>query len=29
VGITFLAELTDLRGREKLRGYEVYSLIAF
>jgi len=29
VGITFLAELTDLKGREKLRGYEVYSLIAF
>lgn len=29
IGMVFLAELTDLRGREKLKEYEVYSLIAF
>jgi adenine phosphoribosyltransferase len=29
VGITFLAELTFLNGREKLKGYDVHSLIAF
>jgi len=29
VGILFLIELVDLKGREKLKGYPVYSLIEF
>lgn len=29
VGIAFLIELTDLRGKEKLKGYPVYSLIKY
>lgn len=29
VGIAFLIELTFLRGREKLDGYDVYSLIQY
>ena len=29
VGIAFLIELTDLKGREKLVGYPVYSLIKY
>ena len=29
VGIAFLIELVDLRGREKLKDYPVYSLIKF
>jgi len=29
VGIIFLIELTELKGREKLKGYPVYSLIKF
>ena len=29
VGIAFLIELTDLKGREKLKKYPVYSLIKF
>lgn len=29
VGIAFLIELTDLKGREKLKGYPVYSLIKY
>jgi adenine phosphoribosyltransferase len=28
-GIAFLIELTDLKGREKLKGYLVYSLIKY
>jgi adenine phosphoribosyltransferase len=29
IGIIFLIELKDLRGRDKLKGYPVYSLIKF
>jgi adenine phosphoribosyltransferase len=29
VAIAFLIELTDLKGRDKLKGYPVYSLIKF
>jgi adenine phosphoribosyltransferase len=29
VGLAFLIELRSLRGQEKLRGYDVYSLIGF
>ncbi len=29
VGIEFLIELTDLRGREKLKGYPVHSIVKF
>jgi len=29
VGICFLIELTELSGREKLKGYPVYSLIKY
>ncbi len=29
VGIAFLIELADLKGREKLKGYPLYSLIKF
>jgi len=29
LGIIFLIELKDLKGREKLKGYPVYSLIKF
>jgi adenine phosphoribosyltransferase len=29
MGIAFLIELTGLRGREKLKGYPVYSLIKY
>jgi len=29
VGIAFLIELVDLKGRDKLRGYPIYSLIKF
>jgi len=29
VGIAFLIELTDLKGRNKLKGYPVYSLIKY
>lgn len=29
VGCAFLIELTDLKGRDKLQGYDVYSLISY
>lgn len=29
IGIVFLIELLDLKGREKLKGYPVYSLIKY
>lgn len=29
IGIAFLIELTDLKGRDKLKGYPVYSLIKY
>ncbi|RJP67900.1 MAG: adenine phosphoribosyltransferase [Candidatus Abyssobacteria bacterium SURF_17] len=29
VGLDFLIELTELAGREKLKGYEVFSLVQF
>jgi adenine phosphoribosyltransferase len=29
IGICFLIELTELNGREKLKGYPVYSLIKY
>lgn len=29
IGIAFLIELTDLKGREKLKDYPVYSLIKY
>jgi adenine phosphoribosyltransferase len=29
VGIAFLIELVDLHGRDKLKGYDVYSMIQF
>jgi len=29
VGFVFLIELTDLRGIDKLKGYEVFSLIEY
>jgi len=29
VGVCFLIELTDLRGRDKLKGYPLYSLIKY
>ena len=29
IGIAFLIELADLKGREKLKGYEVFSLIKY
>jgi adenine phosphoribosyltransferase len=29
VGIAFLIELTDLKGKNKLKGYPVYSLIKY
>lgn len=29
VGIAFLIELVDLKGREKLNGYNVYSLLTY
>lgn len=29
VGIAFLIELADLKGREKLNGYSVYSLLTY
>ncbi len=29
IGIAFLIELVDLKGRDKLRGYPVFSLIKF
>jgi adenine phosphoribosyltransferase len=29
VGVCFLIELTDLKGREKLEGYEVHSVIKY
>jgi adenine phosphoribosyltransferase len=29
VGIAFLIELVDLHGRDKLQGYDVYSMIEF
>ena len=29
VGVSFLIELTDLKGREKLKSYEVHSLIQY
>lgn len=28
-GIAFLVELTDLKGKDKLKGHQVYSLIKF
>lgn len=28
-GLGFLVELTDLKGRDKLKGFDVYSLIQF
>ncbi len=29
VGLAFLIELVDLHGRDKLKGYDVYSMIQF
>ena len=29
VGCAFVIELTDLKGREKLKGYDVFSLVEF
>jgi len=29
IGIAFLIELTDLKGKEKLKGYPLYSLIKY
>lgn len=29
VSVAFLIELVDLKGREKLKGYDVYSMIKF
>jgi len=29
VGIAFLIELTDLKGKDKLKGYPIYSLIKY
>jgi adenine phosphoribosyltransferase len=29
VGLAFLIELVDLKGRDKLKGYDVYSMIPF
>jgi adenine phosphoribosyltransferase len=29
VGLAFLIELVDLKGREKLKGYDVYSMIQY
>ena len=29
IGIAFLIELTDLKGREKLKGFPLYSLIKY
>jgi len=29
VGFVFLVELTDLRGIDKLEGYDVFSLIEY
>jgi len=29
VGLAFLIELIDLKGREKLKGYDVFSLLQF
>jgi adenine phosphoribosyltransferase len=29
IGICFLIELTELNGRQKLKGYPVYSLIKY
>jgi adenine phosphoribosyltransferase len=29
VGIAFLIELTGLKGKDKLKGYPLYSLIKF
>ena len=29
VGLAFVVELTFLHGREKLQGYNVYSLVAY
>jgi adenine phosphoribosyltransferase len=29
VGLAFLIELVDLKGREKLKGYDVFSMIQY
>ena len=29
VGLSFLIELVDLHGRDKLKGYDVYSMVQF
>lgn len=29
VGLAFLIELVDLKGRDKLQGYDIYSMIQF
>jgi len=29
VGLAFLIELVDLRGRDKLKGYDIYTLVQF
>jgi hypothetical protein len=29
VGVVFVLELTFLRGRERLEGYDVHSLISY
>lgn len=29
VGVAFLIELVDLHGRDKLKGYDVYSMVPF
>jgi adenine phosphoribosyltransferase len=29
VGLAFLIELVDLHGKDKLKGYDVYSMVQF
>ena len=29
IGIGFLIELTFLKGRDKLKGYDVYSIVKY
>ena len=29
VGLAFLVELTDLKGREKIKGYDIFTLMEY
>ena len=29
VGLAFLVELTDLKGREKIEGYDIFTLMEY